>query len=88
MLQYRAVVHRGDGQFWIELPDFPEITHHGLLDQEDPVDAAAACLADAIILRIEEKEALPEATPLPDFPDRAAEEILVTPMKCRNARAA
>jgi predicted RNase H-like HicB family nuclease len=85
MLQYRAVVHRGDGQFWIELPDFPEITHHGLLDQENPVDAAAACLADAIILRIEEKEALPEATPLPN---RASEEILVTPMRYRKAHAA
>jgi predicted RNase H-like HicB family nuclease len=88
MLQYRAVVHRGNGQFWIELPDFPEITHHGLLDQEDPIDAAAACLADAIILRIEEKEALPEATPLPDFPDREPGEILVTPMRRRKARAA
>jgi hypothetical protein len=88
MLQYRAVVHREDGQFWIELPDFPEITHHGLLDQEDPVDAAAACLADAIILRIGEKEALPEATPLSDFPERAPEEILVTPMRCRKAHAA
>jgi predicted RNase H-like HicB family nuclease len=88
MLQYRAVIHRGDGQFWVELPDFPEITHHGLLDQEDPIDAAAACLADAIILRIEEKEALPEATSLPDFPDRAPEEILVTPMRRRKAQAA
>ena len=88
MLQYRAVVQREDGQFWIELPDFPEITHQGLLDQEDPVDAAAACLADAIILRIEEKEELPEATPLPDFPERAPDEFLVTPMRCRKAQAA
>lgn len=85
MLQYRAVVHREDGQFWIELPDFPETTHQGLLDQEDPVDAAAACLADAIILRIEEKEELPEATPLPDFPERAPEEFLVTPMRLEKA---
>jgi len=87
MLQYRVVVHREDGQFWIELPDFPEITHHGLLDQEDPIDAGAECLADAIILRIEDKEALPEATPLPDFPDHEPREILVTPMRCRKARA-
>jgi predicted RNase H-like HicB family nuclease len=85
MLQYRAVVHREDGQFWIELPDFPEITHHGLLDQEDPVDAAAACLADAIILRIEEKEELPDPTPLSDCPDRALEEILVKPMRLGKA---
>ena len=85
MLQYRAVVHREDGQFWIELPDFPEITHQGLLDQEDQVDAAAACLADAIILRIEEKEELPEATPLPDFPERAPEEFLGTPMRLEKA---
>lgn len=88
MLQYRAVVHRGDGQFWIELPDFPEITHHGSLDEENPVAAAAACLADAIILRIEEKEALPEATPLPDAACRTGEEILVAPMRRDKARAA
>jgi len=88
MLQYRAIVHREDSQFWIELPDFPEITHHGLLNQEDPANAAAACLADAIILRIEEKEPLPEATPLPDFQNREPGEILVTPMRHGKAQAA
>jgi predicted RNase H-like HicB family nuclease len=81
MLQYRAVVHREDGHFWFEMPDFPEITHHGLLDQEDPADAAAACLAGAIILRIEEKEALPSPTPLSGFPDFTLEEILFKPVR-------
>lgn len=88
MLQYRAIVHRGDGQFWIELPDFPEITHHGSLDEEDPADAAAECLADAILLRLFEKEPLPEASPLPAPGERAAEEFLVAPLRRDQPQAA
>jgi predicted RNase H-like HicB family nuclease len=79
MLQYRAIVHREDGQFWIELPDFPEITHHGMLDEEDPADAAAETLADAIILRLEEGETLPEPSAM--VVSNNIEQIIVAPRK-------
>jgi antitoxin HicB len=61
MLEYRAIMHREDGSFWIEFPDFPEIVHHGA-PGEDPAVAAAETLADAIVLRIVEGEDLPEPT--------------------------
>jgi predicted RNase H-like HicB family nuclease len=86
MLQYRAMVHREDGQFWIELPDFPEITHHGILDEENPADAAAETLADAIILRLEEGETLPEPSAM--VVSTNIEQIIVAPRKKALAAAA
>jgi predicted RNase H-like HicB family nuclease len=80
-LQYRAIVHREDGQFWIELPDFPEITHHGMLDEEDPDDAMAETLADAIILRLEEGEPLPKPSSL--VVSNNLEQFLIAPRKKR-----
>lgn len=88
MLQYRAIVHREDGQFSIELPDFPEMRGYGLVAEQDPADAAAECLADAILLRIFEKEPLPEASPLPAPDERAEEEFLVAPLRRDQPQAA
>ncbi len=59
-LNYCAVVHfYEDGLFWIEFPDFPEISTRGSNRDDNPATLAADCLADAILLRLEEGEALP-----------------------------
>lgn len=58
-IDYPAIVHIEDDQFWIEFPDFPEAGTYGYGIEDDPATLAEDCLLDAIAARLEFNQFLP-----------------------------